>query len=92
MMSIQKYPLRNFIIINDKYKLDGKPEELEETLDNFVQKYSSFKTFNEYINAWNSLKKIDFNTLINIAPDFGSLYNENELFRLLDEYIKEKYK
>ena len=92
MMSIHKYPITNCIIINDKYRLEGNINELENTLDDFVRKYSSFKTFDEYINVYNSLKKLDIDTLIETAPDFGRLYNENELFRLLDEYIKEKYK
>ena len=88
MITIKKYPLRNFILISDKYKVEGSVEELEKMLDAFVKEHSSFKTLDEYVNAYNNLKNIDINTLINIAPDFGKLYNENEFIRLLDEYIR----
>lgn len=90
MITIKKYPLRNFILISDKYKIEGNVEELEKMLDEFVKKNSSFKTFNEYMNAWNSLKKIDFDTLINLAPDFGSLYSEKEFIRLLNKYLERR--
>ena len=92
MIYITDNPIKEISFFNNKYKILTDDvyfiQHKEEILDEFVKKHSMFKTFNEYMNAWNSLKKIDFDTLINIAPSFGRLYNEKEFIRLLNKYLE----
>ena len=81
---IEKDPNGKLILFNHTYN----GEVNKETLNKFVKKYSSFKTYDDYINCYSNLKKMDIDTLINTAPDFGRLYNEPEFVRLLNEYLK----
>ena len=83
---IEKDPNGKLILFNHTYN----GEVNKETLDEFVKEYSFFKTYDDYINTYLNLKNMDFDTLINIAPDFRMLYNEPEFVRLLNDYIKRR--
>lgn len=84
MKLIEKNSDGKLVLFKNRYS----GEVNKETLDKFVKEYSSFKTYDAYIECYNKLRSMDIDTLISVAPDFGRLYNEPEFIRLLNDYLK----